>query len=51
MRWYWYYWDFYGIREMLYPTIINLKETHMQMQMSVDEAKDRAKALMQGGYH
>jgi hypothetical protein len=36
---------------MFYPIIIDMKETRMQMKMSVDEAKDRAKALMQGGYH
>ena len=41
---------FYVI-EILYPIIIKMKESRMQLQMSVDEAKDRAKTLMLGGYH
>jgi hypothetical protein len=33
------------------PNTFNMEENSMQMKMSVEEAKDRAKALMQAGYH
>jgi len=30
---------------------ISMEETSMEMKMSVEEAKDRAKSLMKSGYH
>jgi len=33
------------------PTLLSWRKKSMQMKMSAEEAKERAKELMQQGYH
>jgi len=38
-------------RKIPYLTHLKMEETSMEMKMSIEEARDRAKSLMQSGYH